>query len=110
MHSIIQKTLKAVLDILDSCNKAVISMAVQIILEKFLFYSRNNNNIINGVNAIALERRSSIILRKKLNEVLVQLEDHEQIAGADDEVQRILAPAIFQQIIDVCNEQQGTQV
>lgn len=106
MHSIIQKTLKAALDILDSCNKAVISMAVQIILEKFVFYSRNNNNIINGVNAIALERRSSIILCKKLNEVLVQLANHEQIFLTDDELHRILEPTIFQQIIDMCNEQQ----
>lgn len=97
-----QKTLKTVLDILDSCNKAAISMAVQIILEKFLFYSRDNNNIINGVNADSLQRRSSIILQKKLNEVL---QTGRESMGSN-EVHRLLPPPIFDRIVEIFNGQQ----
>lgn len=100
-RSIIQETLKAVLDILDSCNKAAISMAVQIILEKFLFYARDNNDIINGVNAIALQRRSSIILRKKLNEVLQ--------TDSKDQMHQILMADVFARCVDVCTGQQGNK-
>lgn len=77
-------------------------MAVQIILEKFLFYSRDNNNNINGVNAESLQRRSSIILLKKLNEVLQTGRE----SMASTEVHCLLPVPMFDRIVEIFNDQQ----
>lgn len=100
MHSIIQKTLKAVLDIMDSCDKASISMVVQLILDKFLFYSRDNNN--NGVNAATMERRSSIILCQKLNELLQAGRAHME----PEDIHKLLPETVFNCVVKICNAEQ----
>lgn len=73
----------------------------------FLFYATNNNDngdVNNGVNAIALQRRSSIILQRKLNDVLLQTDD----IGSDD-VQQLLAPDTFACCVKICNDHQGNR-